>query len=274
MIEESEQEETKSVSEDVTFFDQPEILQFVFYPRRDFAPLPSVPNITVHSIPVEEGIFISCRFYSDSERPPNILFFHGNGEIASDYDDIGLLYTQLGINFFVADYRGYGHSNGRPTISNMMRDAHPIFKGFKQTLQERGYSGSLFLMGRSLGSASAVELAYHYQDQIKGLIIESGFSDIAGLLTNLGIPMRSPGPSRMSLLSNLERVRSISIPTLVIHAEYDFLIPLQHGKDLYQNSAAQDKQLLIIPNATHNDIFLVGIDRYLKAVKEFVSVHS
>jgi hypothetical protein len=107
--------------------DRPEILQLVFYPRKDFSPQPKVPNAANYFISVEEGISICCRFYFNDERSPNILFFHGNGEIASDYDDIGPLYTQTGVNLFVADYRGYGLSGGEPTFTNLIRDAHLLW---------------------------------------------------------------------------------------------------------------------------------------------------
>ena len=257
--------------DDLTFLDRPEILQIIFYPRRDSSPQPQMANALTRFIPVEEGISISCRFYLHGEGSPNILFFHGNGEIASDYDGIAPVFTQMGINLFVADYRGYGMSGGKPTLTNMMRDAHPIFEGFKQMLEQEGYSGSLFVMGRSLGSASAIELAYSYHDRIRGLIIESGFADFLGLLNRIGVPLDALGLSQVKALSNSERVRSITIPTLIIHAEYDFIIPLQEGKVLYENSAATEKSLLVIPKATHNDIFLVGIGEYSQAVRQFVT---
>jgi hypothetical protein len=197
------------------------------------------------------------------------LFFHGNGEIASDYDDIGPLYTQAGINFFVADYRGYGLSGGEPTFTNLIRDAHLISKGFKQMLKGRDYCGGLFVMGRSLGSIPAIEVAHHYQQEMEGLIIESGFADPIRLVAHIiGAPIR--GSRIPSQLSNLKKIHTVSIPTLIIHAENDSLIPIEEAEDLYRNSVAQDKRLVIIPKADHNTIFLVGMRKYLKAIKAFV----
>ncbi|MCK7515883.1 MAG: lysophospholipase [Desulfobacterales bacterium] len=85
----------------------------------------------------------------------NILFFHGNGEIVDDYDDLGPFYNRLGINFLAVDYRGYGNSTGKPTTSAMLADCHVIFKFVNDWLREKGYTGALIVMGRSLGSASA-----------------------------------------------------------------------------------------------------------------------
>jgi hypothetical protein len=113
-------------------------------------------------------------------------------------------------------------------------------------------------MGRSLGSASVIEIAYHHQDQIKGLIIESGFADVIRLLAHIGVPLKMLRLDQPKASFNIERIRFISIPTLIIHGECDNLIPVQDGKELYQNSGAEDKQLLVIPEADHNNIFLVG----------------
>ena len=42
---------------------------------------------------------IGARFHIAGKEAPNILFFHGNGEIVSDYDDLGPVYNRIGINF-------------------------------------------------------------------------------------------------------------------------------------------------------------------------------
>jgi hypothetical protein len=179
----------------------------------------------------------------------------------------------MGINFFVADYRGYGSSGGRPTISGIIKDAHPIFKGFKEFLRDKGFLGNIFIMGRSLGSASAIELAYHYQDEFKGLIIESGFADILRLFSHLGL---KPGQVKVKEgpLDHVQRIKAITIPSLFIVAQYDFLVPPDEGKELYNNSAAKDKRIVIIPNADHNTIFFFGMHQYMQAIKEFIFSHS
>jgi pimeloyl-ACP methyl ester carboxylesterase len=56
----------------------------------------------------------------------------------------------------------------------MLKDAPRIFNEFNTILEEYGSKKSLFVMGLSLGSISAVEIAYHHQNAIQGLIIESG----------------------------------------------------------------------------------------------------
>ena len=257
-----------------SLLDRPDILLFVFYPRQDLSNSPLAENVTSYLIPVDQDISISCCFYAGDKSYANILYFHGNGEIASDYEDIGSIFNQMGLNLFVADYRGYGRSGGMPTLTSMIKDAHPIFEGFKKTLQERGYSGKLFVMGRSLGSASAVEVAYNYQGQLQGLIIESGFASVVNLLEDLGMPVKTFELEKSGEATGIELITKITIPTLVIHGEYDHIVPPEEGKALYASSGAKDKRLLIIPGVDHNTIFFGGMEQYTNALKDFIAAHS
>ena len=77
-------------------------------------------------IETEPGVIIGCRFHIHDPASPNIIFFHGNGEIVADYDDIGPLYNHAGMNLLVTDFRGYGWSSGNPTVSSMLADAEVL----------------------------------------------------------------------------------------------------------------------------------------------------
>jgi len=253
---------------DYSLLDQPHILGFVFYPRQDYSPPPR--NAVDHSVPVEKGVSVVCRFYPANERAPSILYFHGNGEVIYDYDWIATLYNRLDINLFVADYRGYGQSGGMPSFANTVADSHIIFKYFRDTLKASGYTGPLFIMGRSLGSLSATELAVTYPKDLKGLIIESGFASAGKLLTYLGTFFSLPHLEEFEK-ANLDKLRSITIPTLIIHGEWDEIIPFEQALVFHENVGSKDKRLLPIPNAGHNDIMLVGMEQYFQAVSEFIA---
>ena len=252
---------------DYSSLDQPFLLQFIFYPRKDFTPCPA--NAFDLSVLVGDGVSIFCRFYVGHPEWPWILFFHGNGEVVSDYDEISPLYHQKEINLVVADYRGYGASTGAPTLTDLVQDAHVIFKEVKGELSRKNLRKELWVMGRSLGSISALELAYHYQEEIKGLIIESGFPSVVRIMFHLGMPAHGMGLEKMDQ-ECLERIEKIFLPTLIIHGEQDTLVPLENARDIYQHLGTRDKKLLVIPSATHNDIMLVGIKDYFQAIKKFM----
>ncbi len=247
--------------------DRPEVLQFIFYPRRDSSQTP--PGSRDFLIPVGQGISIGCRYYIRSQASPPLIVFHGNGEVVSAYDYTAPFYNELGINLFVADYRGYGSSGGTPSFTNMVKDAHVIFEAFADIVHREHHTGGVFVMGRSLGSLSAIELASVYQSQVKGLIVESGFASVLRLLKHLGFPAEFLGLVDVAF-PNAAKMRTVGVPTLIIHGNYDTIVPVSEAKDLFANSAAKDKRLVIIRGAGHNDIMMVGMEEYFKAIKAFV----
>lgn len=263
---------------DYSVLDRPEVLMFLFHPRPEpdgfqflRADQPDQPAIATDvMIPVAEDVAIGARFHMAEKSAGNILFFHGNGEIVADYDELGAVYIKMGINFLAVDYRGYGRSSGKPTVTAMMRDCHSIFDFVRSWLQENQFSGPLILMGRSLGSASVLELAAAYKNEVDGLIVESGFAYAGPLLQLLGINLERLGYREESGFGNIDKIGQFNKTTLIIHAEFDHIIPFSDGRALYDACPSADKVLLMIPGANHNDIFAHGIEAYLAAVKKVV----
>ena len=255
---------------DYSVLDKPEVLQALFHPRAETAGIGSPGTGLDLRIPVDESIWVGARFHIKNKTCPNILFFHGNGEIVSDYDELGPLYNQLGINFLPVDYRAYGRSNGEPSVSSMMKDCHTIFTFVHEWLQKNGHFGPLIVMGRSLGSASALELAWAHKTEIDALIIESGFAWATPLLRRLGINAEAMGFDEETGFRNIDKIKTVEKPTLIIHAEYDQIIPFSDGQSLFDASPASPKNLIRIPNANHNDILFRGLSEYMGGIQRLV----
>lgn len=249
-------------------FDHPSILPYLFYPRPEDGTSLSGEGIIELSIPVEQNISIGGKLFIAGKKAPSILFFHGNGEIAADYDDLGPLVTRMGINFIPVDYRGYGRSGGSPSVSSMMKDCHAIFNYSTGWLHDNGFGGAFIVMGRSLGSASALELASSYSGRINGLIIESGFAYVLPLLRIIGADPDKLGLSENEGFRNIDKIRQFRGPTLIIHAEFDHIIPYSDGTTLYESSPAEQKKMLTIRGANHNTIFMYGLKEYLDSVND------
>lgn len=250
--------------------DQQVITEILFHPRTDNGALldPMVPALAIR---VADDIRISCRLHlTSAAEAPNIIFFHGNGETAGDYDDIGPQYVEQGMNFLVADYRGYGASGGTPSASAMMADCLAVFEGMRSYLHKEGKTGPLILMGRSLGSACAIEIASRLGDDIAGLIVESGFSDTMPLLQRLGLDPASLQLDERDGFDNVRKITGITRPSLFLHAQFDQIIPLARAEILQAQSAARSKEFQVVPGADHNTILEVAGIRYFATIRRFV----
>lgn len=258
-------------SKDYRALDLPEVCARIFHPRPEGRYGSNDPTGNDHLIPVEKDVHIGLKFHINDANNVNILFFHGNGEIAADYNDVAPQYHHIGANFIVADYRGYGRSDGHPTVTAMMDDCHRIFTYVEQWLKDQNNSGPLVVMGRSLGSASAYELAFSYPSRIDGLIIESGFAFAGPLLQLLGVDIQAIGFDENTSFANLFKASVYQGPSLFIHAQYDQIIPYSDGTTLHEVSPANSKRFLMIPGANHNDILIRGWNEYFAAIEQFLT---
>ena len=185
---------------------------FLFHPRKAFGERTEYDKL----IEVEPGTYIGTRWHIHDTKAATILFFHGNGEIAPEYDDIAEVYKQHKINFIIADYRGYGFSTGKPNVQNTMQDAHIILDSTLAEIKNRNLKGKLILMGRSLGSVSVLELSHRYPDDFSGLIIESGISNEEPLFRLVGTTAKQAGYKKDMGFQNDEKIK-IDLPSIVIN---------------------------------------------------------
>lgn len=243
----------------------------IFYPRPDFSPPP--PGARDELVEVEPGVRVACRFYALAEAQPSVLFFHGNGEVASDYDDIATLYHRAGVNLWVADYRGYGASEGRPSFAALVGDARPVLARFHAALDEWGFAAPRFVMGRSLGTHPALELAANHAERLRGLIVESGAGNLRRLAQRLA-PAASGDQAERLVAAHQRKVEAIRLPALIIHGEADELVPVQTAFDLYETLRSEPKELVIIPGAGHNDLLWLGAEQYMQALARFAAANG
>ena len=247
---------------DYSALDDVGISMNAFYPRKNWSAAPQ--GSVDHFVEVADDISLSCRFFPAGANAPTILFFYGNGETATDYNGIAPFYNQVGVNFFVADYRGYGRSGGWPSFNTMLADSRKVLDYVAGMLADGGYAGKLFVMGRSMGRHSAFELAAHCGERLAGVIIESGRPILGNFV--YGLP---PQKAEALEADYLAKVSSITIPSQVIHGELDELAPVQQAIEMHHAFQSADKRLLTIPGAGHNDLLYYGINEYFAAIREF-----
>lgn len=242
-------------------FEERDLSGILFYPRRASRTAPL--HARDFDIPAGDGVKIGARWHRFNPDWPDVLLFHGNGENVADYDDVAADYRGLELNLFVVDFRGYGWSTGHPSLSSLEPDALAVAEFF---LRKREKGPPPFLMGRSLGSASACSVARAKGDRFRGLIIESGFADFMHLLRRRGIDLGAREKDIQARYSNVRKLSGLKLPLLVLHGGADKLIPASHGRDLA--AAIPGARLEIIEEAGHNNLLFFP-ERYFGAIGRF-----
>ena len=215
---------------------------------------------------VGEGVKIHARRYPYPDALFSILYFHGNGEIVADYDSICKLYRQIGCELVVCDYRGYGKSGGVPTLRNLLADSHKVYE---HLLQENKLHDKHFIMGRSLGSAAAIELGVTLAE-ICGVIVESGYADPIALAARRGIQLDRL-TSEEGIFDNGEKIRDVTKPLLILHGKEDHIIRVEEAHENYANAQTTNKELVVLEHVGHNNI--MGSPQYFPTIKNFCHQH-
>lgn len=193
-----------------------------------------------------------------------VLFLHGNTGNISDCIDSIRIFSTLGLNTFLFDYRGYGQSEGEPTENGTYLDAEAAWN---YIVNELGVSPeNIIILGRSLGAAVSSWLARKHQPGM--LIIESTFTSLPDIAAE-SYPLF---PSRYLTRFKYpveDNVKHIHCPTLIVHSAEDEVIGMHHGKKLFK-AANQPKSFLEI-SGPHNQGFLSSGQQYIDGINHFIS---
>jgi fermentation-respiration switch protein FrsA (DUF1100 family) len=203
---------------------------------------------------------------ADSATGYWLLICHGNAgnisEVGRPYHYAGL--RALGLSLFAFDYRGYGESEGMPSEAGLYRDADAAYRYLRETMAVP--PSRIVVFGHSLGSAVAVELVSRVP--AAGLVLDGALTSVIERAQELFpyAPVRWVARSRYP---SIERVGRLSLPKLFLHAQGDEVIPLAHGRRLFE-AAAEPKEFVALRGG-HGDAFEVDSAAYFGAIGRFVS---
>jgi pimeloyl-ACP methyl ester carboxylesterase len=161
-----------------------------------------------------------------------VLYSHGNGSNLSqkqgDYRR-----WQLGLKRAVLtyDYPGYGHSGGRPSEAGCYAAAEAAYTYLVE--QQKVPPGEVILVGSSLGSAMATELATRHEHRL--LVLAGGFTSFPDMAqkTVPCYPSRWLVRNRLDNLGKISRVRG---PVFIAHGTDDRCVPLWMAQRLFEKA--------------------------------------
>jgi abhydrolase domain-containing protein 17 len=208
-------------------------------------------------LPITPTEIISALYLPNRKASHTLLYIHGNAEDLGDIRPQLEQFQRWGFSIFAYDYRGFGISNGQPSEQNAYQDAEVAYRYLTQTLNIP--SNKIIVYGRSVGGGSATELATHHS--VAGLILESTFTSAFRVVVPFSI-------LPFDKFTNLDKLRSIHCPVLVIQGQSDQIIPPSHGHRLYA-AASAPKQSLWVAGAGHDDVSAVAGDRHRQALSAF-----
>ncbi len=218
-----------------------------------------------------DGVDIHCRVFRGIPEEPHILFFSAEYDNEADIIDLATGFGHFGITLITMDYRGCWESGGEPSISALPQDAEAFYQAVKDWYATEQRTGPVVFMGRSLGSAVALDLACRHDDDSLALIMESAFDLTEGFLSSKGIQINELGLSGKDPFSNRSKMSNYSKAVLFLHSHRDEVISLNQIEWLVVESRSKATQLQIVPSECREDIAEKSGALYFAVIKDFLN---
>jgi alpha-beta hydrolase superfamily lysophospholipase len=250
----------------------PEINRLLFPPRQISTEPSATGQAAGEQVLVDVGLEFSlrCSFYRSAEDAPNIVFFPTTGEPQEDYQAMAERYNRHGINIILVCYRTDSNSEATQTIASFLDDGQQILVQLSEWLRANGYSGQLFPMGQSLGSSLVIDIVTKNSEMVGGMLLEGVIPELNSFLAGQGVSVADASANQADAFNNLQKIESISLPTLIFHGARDQLIATAQAEKLQAASGARTKQFFVIPGAGHLGLSNTGGDLYFQTIKNFL----
>ncbi|HEY4593699.1 MAG TPA: alpha/beta hydrolase [Thermoanaerobaculia bacterium] len=231
------------------------VLLYAFQESLIYFPQPRAVGTseTVLKLPVVDAdVLVSVRPHGG---PKALLYFGGNAEdVSRSLPEFAQAFPDHAL--YLLHYRSYGGSTGKPSEEAIQRDATVLFD------MAHAEHPQTVVIGRSLGSGVAVRLAS--RRPASRLILVTPYDSFQEIAASHFPHM----PVRWILRDKLESWRyapRITVPTLLLAAEHDEIIPRASTERLYTRFARGVASLRIIPGTGHNTIS--ASPEYLDAIR-------
>lgn len=190
------------------------------------------------------------QIYSDANgkrkaKNGAVIFFHGNAGNLQGWGKYAQHFTDLGYDFYLFDYRGYGKSGGEISSQEQL---YADTDAMMQLVLREYDAGEVAALGYSVGSGLAARAAQKYG--AKRLVLIAPYFSLEELARE-----KTPFVPKFLIkykIPTFEFVGGFGGPVTIFHGEHDELIGVDNSRRLLKFLKPGDKIYEL--NAGHNDI--------------------
>jgi fermentation-respiration switch protein FrsA (DUF1100 family) len=184
------------------------------------------------------GWWLPAQLAPGAQAKGTVLHLHGNAANVSNHLPAVAWLPAQGWHVLTFDYRGFGQSQGRPTLDGVVEDAQAALNALRQ--QPGVDPKRIVVFGQSLGGATALRLLAQDSAGVVGAVIDSAFASYRGIAREAAAKSALLGavaPAGVKLLPGPEKdpvtaAAKVSVPTLLIHGTADRIVDHQNSYQL------------------------------------------
>ncbi|TDH20661.1 alpha/beta fold hydrolase [Segetibacter sp. 3557_3] len=212
------------------------------------------------SIKTNDGPILHSLLFKADQSKGVIFYLHGNAGSVSSWGELAVIYTSLGYDVFMPDYRGYGKSEGKIySEQQFFDDMQRAYELLKRTYDE----SNIVVLGYSIGTSVATKIAA--DNRPKMLILEAPFYSLSDLVKNI-YPFL-PGFILKYKFRTDQFIRRCTMPVVIFHGDRDEIIYPGSSLKLKELMKPTDT-LIMLKGEYHNGISTNGV--YLSEIKKLL----
>ncbi|KAJ6673364.1 ALPHA/BETA-HYDROLASES SUPERFAMILY PROTEIN [Salix viminalis] len=240
---------TSSVAAKFAFFPPDPPTYDVFRESDGRLVLPGVTadkNMEVHLLETKPGNKIVATFWKHPFARFTVLYSHGNAADLGQMHELFIeLRAHLRVNIMSYDYSGYGASSGKPSEFNTYYDIEAVNNCLKKDY-----------------GIKQEDLILYGQSKLRGVVLHSAI--LSGIRVLCPVKMTF----WFDIFKNIDKIRLVSCPVLVIHGTNDDIVDLSHGKRLWE-LAREKYDPLWVKGGGHCN--LETFPEYIKHLRKFIN---
>lgn len=233
-----------------------------------------------------DGLTLRGRYYEFSPTAPIEIMMHGyHGNLERDLCGGIFRALNIGHSVLVYDHRGSGKSDGN-VITFGINESRDCRRWIDFVLKEINKDAKIILSGVSMGAATAM-ITSAYEDlpeNVVGIVADCGYTSAKAIIKKVIRDMKLPpnllypfvklgarlfGGFNVDEFSPIEQVKKSKVPTIFVHGDEDYFVPLEMSKENFEASSATKKELYIVKGAAHGLAYIIADDKYLEKLTEF-----
>jgi len=226
------------------------------------------PDTVTYSTPAQLNIRVEDVFVVSDDRARlhgwflpatgvakgTVVHLHGNAANVSNHLPLVSWMPGRGYNVLMIDYRGFGRSEGKPSLDGIVEDAAAAL-GYLRTRSDVDAS-RLIVFGQSIGGATALRLLARDSSGVRLAVIDSAFASYRGVARDAtaGGPLAPIAAMTAAMLPGAEKdpvtaLKSIRVPLIFVHGARDSIISIVNSEQLH--AAAPGSEFWSVRDAMH-----------------------
>jgi uncharacterized protein len=228
-------------------------------------------------------------YFLEAKKPSNVVVVAAHGYLGRG-SDMGLFgqyyYEELGYNFFTADARGHGRSEG-DYIGFGWPDRLDYVDWINLIVEKLGPDTEIILHGLSMGAATVLMTSgEELPPNVKVVIADSPYTSVQDLFSyqinrmfhlpsfpfihTTSLVTKAKAGYSFTEASALKQVKKAKIPILYITGDADTFVPTEMAHELYENTSSK-AEIVTFHGANHGESFVMDENKYIKVLNEFLS---